>query len=194
MPRAPAARRRRRRHGQPIEWRRHRLRDGVGRWPPRSSRWRWPGPPGRVRSGCLTGYPTGPRRDLRWATTRSGAIFVRAIGHPAVMKFATRHGLRTHAMQFVLKLLANLTDPSDGDAMDRIINGPHPHRTGRVIRDEKPALRLPSVASPRGVEKEMPPLICYPDSHPRRHWRRLRNPSPRDHGRDDRSRSGSTRR
>jgi hypothetical protein len=26
-------------------------------------------------------------------------------------------------MKFVLKLLANLTDPTGGDAMDRIING-----------------------------------------------------------------------
>ena len=26
-------------------------------------------------------------------------------------------------MRFALKLLANLTDPRDGDAMDRIING-----------------------------------------------------------------------
>ena len=26
-------------------------------------------------------------------------------------------------MKFTLKLLANLTDPRDGDAMDRLING-----------------------------------------------------------------------
>ena len=26
-------------------------------------------------------------------------------------------------MRFVLKLLANLTDPRDGDAMDRVVNG-----------------------------------------------------------------------
>jgi hypothetical protein len=26
-------------------------------------------------------------------------------------------------MRFVLKLLANLTDPAGGDAMDRVING-----------------------------------------------------------------------
>jgi hypothetical protein len=40
------------------------------------------------------------------------------------MKVATRHGLpRPLLMKFTLKLLANLTDARDGDALDRIING-----------------------------------------------------------------------
>jgi geranylgeranyl reductase family protein len=53
-----------------------------------------------------------------------GRIFVTAIGHPQVMKYATKYGLpRPTLMRFTLKLLANLTDPSGGDAMDRIING-----------------------------------------------------------------------
>ena len=52
-----------------------------------------------------------------------GRLFVRAIGRPELMKFATRHGLRRPtAMRFVLKLLANLTDPRGGDAADRVIN------------------------------------------------------------------------
>jgi len=52
-----------------------------------------------------------------------GRLFVRAIGRPELMKFATRHGMRRPtAMRFVLKLLANLTDPRDGDAADRVIN------------------------------------------------------------------------
>ena len=52
-----------------------------------------------------------------------GRLFVRAIGRPEVMKFATRHGMRRPtAMRFVLKLLANLTDPRGGDASDRVIN------------------------------------------------------------------------
>ncbi|MCW2943631.1 MAG: geranylgeranyl reductase [Actinoallomurus sp.] len=52
-----------------------------------------------------------------------GRIFVKAIGDPRVMKFATRHGLpHPTLMRFTLKLLANLTDPRGGDAMDRIIN------------------------------------------------------------------------
>jgi menaquinone-9 beta-reductase len=50
-------------------------------------------------------------------------VFVKAIGDPRVMKFATRHGLpHPTLMRFTLKLLANLTDPRGGDAMDRIIN------------------------------------------------------------------------
>ncbi|MBA9001417.1 geranylgeranyl reductase family protein [Thermomonospora cellulosilytica] len=52
-----------------------------------------------------------------------GRLFVRAIGDPRVMKFLTRHGLpHPTLMRFTLKLLANLTDPRGGDAMDRIIN------------------------------------------------------------------------
>ena len=39
------------------------------------------------------------------------------------MRIATRYGLpRPLLMRFVLKLLANLTEPRGGDAMDRIIN------------------------------------------------------------------------
>ena len=39
------------------------------------------------------------------------------------MKLATRHGLpHPVLMRFALKLLANLTDPRGGDAMDRVIN------------------------------------------------------------------------
>ena len=39
------------------------------------------------------------------------------------MKLATRHGLpRPLLMRFTLKLLANLTDPRGGDAIDRVIN------------------------------------------------------------------------
>jgi geranylgeranyl reductase family protein len=52
-----------------------------------------------------------------------GRIFVKAIGDPRLMKFATRHGLpHPMLMRFTLKLLANLTDPRGGDAMDRVIN------------------------------------------------------------------------
>jgi menaquinone-9 beta-reductase len=53
-----------------------------------------------------------------------GRIFVKAIGDPRVMRFLTQHGLKRETlMQFTLKLLANLTEPRGGDAMDRIING-----------------------------------------------------------------------
>ena len=53
-----------------------------------------------------------------------GRLFVQAIGHPQVMRLATRYGLpRPTLMRFTLKLLANLTDPRGGDAMDHLING-----------------------------------------------------------------------
>jgi len=53
-----------------------------------------------------------------------GRLFVKAIGHPSVMKLVTRHGLpHPTLMRFCLKLLANLTDARSGDAMDRLING-----------------------------------------------------------------------
>ncbi|HEU5043804.1 MAG TPA: geranylgeranyl reductase family protein [Nocardioidaceae bacterium] len=52
-----------------------------------------------------------------------GRLFVRLIGNPQVMKQATRLGLpRPTLMRFVLKLMANLSDPRGGDASDRIIN------------------------------------------------------------------------
>jgi menaquinone-9 beta-reductase len=55
---------------------------------------------------------------------RLGGIFVKLIGRPQVMNGLIRHGLpRPLLMRFVLKLMANLTDPRGGDAMDRIING-----------------------------------------------------------------------
>src|SRR3954447_22606001 len=53
-----------------------------------------------------------------------GRLFVKAIGHPSVMRLVTRHGLpHPTLMRFCLKLLANLTDARSGDAMDRLING-----------------------------------------------------------------------
>src|SRR3984885_3892211 len=52
-----------------------------------------------------------------------GRVFVKAIGRPDLMRFATKHGMsRPAVMRFVLKLLANLTDPH-GDATDRLVNG-----------------------------------------------------------------------
>ncbi|RAY15282.1 FAD-dependent oxidoreductase [Actinomadura craniellae] len=52
-----------------------------------------------------------------------GRLFVQMIGNPRIMSFLTRHGLpHPTLMRFTLKLLANLTDPRDGDAADRVIN------------------------------------------------------------------------
>jgi menaquinone-9 beta-reductase len=79
--------------------------------------------------------PEGPERERAFAAYpaelkaryggyyRLGGIFVKLIGNPHLMRIATRHGMpHPTLMRFVLKLLANLTDPRGGDAMDRVIN------------------------------------------------------------------------
>ena len=78
-------------------------------------------PPGANRELALAGYPTAMAAE--WgAYYRLGGVFVKLIGNPAVMRACTRHGLPHPAlMRLVLKLLANLSDPHDGDASDRII-------------------------------------------------------------------------
>jgi geranylgeranyl reductase family protein len=61
-----------------------------------------------------------------------GRTFVKLIGQPKLMRYATKKGMdHPTLMKFALKLLANLTEPRGGDAMDRIINAmtkvaPHP--------------------------------------------------------------------
>jgi menaquinone-9 beta-reductase len=52
-----------------------------------------------------------------------GRTFVKLIGKPTLMRFATKHSMgRPALMRFAIKLLANLTDPR-GDASDRLVNG-----------------------------------------------------------------------
>ncbi|MEN3357307.1 MAG: menaquinone-9 beta-reductase [Mycobacteriales bacterium] len=78
-----------------------------------------PAGPGRERA--LEAYRAALRAEYG-GYYRLGGLFVKLIGNPAVMKLATRYGLpRPVLMRFVLKLLANLTDPRGGDAMDRVI-------------------------------------------------------------------------
>ncbi|GAA1992523.1 geranylgeranyl reductase family protein [Kitasatospora viridis] len=78
-------------------------------------------PAGRERA--LQAYPA-ILKDTYGGYYNLGRAFVKLIGNPKVMQIATQRGL-THPMlmRFTLKLLANLTDPQGGDAMDRIING-----------------------------------------------------------------------
>jgi geranylgeranyl reductase family protein len=78
--------------------------------------------PGPARERALQYYP----RELKaryGGYYRLGGWFVKLIGNPQVMRLCTRHGMpHPVLMRFVLKLLANLTDPRGGDAMDRVIN------------------------------------------------------------------------
>jgi len=79
-----------------------------------------PAGPGRERA--LQAYPEQMKARYGGYYTL-GRVFVGLIGNPSVMKLATRHGLpHPLLMRFTLKLLANLTDPRGGDAMDRVIN------------------------------------------------------------------------
>lgn len=75
------------------------------------------------RERALQGYPA-VLKDVYGGYYSLGRAFVKLISNPKVMKLATQRGL-THPMlmRFTLKLLANLTDPQGGDAMDRVING-----------------------------------------------------------------------
>jgi geranylgeranyl reductase family protein len=80
-------------------------------------------PAGPERERALRAYPA--ELSVRFGGYyRLGGVFVKLIGNPQVMRLATKHGMpHPTLMKFVLKLLANLTDPRGGDAMDRIING-----------------------------------------------------------------------
>jgi geranylgeranyl reductase family protein len=74
------------------------------------------------RERALAAYPRTLKSTYGGYYT-VGRLFVKAIGDDRVMRLATRHGLpHPVLMRFVLKLMANLTDPSGGDAMDRVVN------------------------------------------------------------------------
>ena len=80
-------------------------------------------PSASARERALGGYPQA-LKDGYGGYFTLGRLFVQAIGHPDVMRLATRRGLpHPTLMRFALKLLANLTDAQGGDRMDRLING-----------------------------------------------------------------------
>ena len=79
-------------------------------------------PTADARERALQAYPQTLKATYGGYYT-VGRMFVKAIGDDRVMKLATRHGLpHPVLMRFVLKLMANLTDPRGGDAMDRVVN------------------------------------------------------------------------
>jgi geranylgeranyl reductase family protein len=70
----------------------------------------------------LAGYPKALSQAYG-GYYAAGRVFVKAIGRPGLMRFATKHSMsRPALMGFALKVLANLTDPR-GDAADRLVNG-----------------------------------------------------------------------
>jgi flavin-dependent dehydrogenase len=74
------------------------------------------------RAGIAHLYPT-MLRERYGRYYRLGSGFVRAIGHPPVMRALTDYGLpRPRLMRFLLRLMGNLTDGRDGDVQDRIIH------------------------------------------------------------------------
>ncbi|MGZ8743861.1 MAG: geranylgeranyl reductase family protein [Nocardioides sp.] len=80
-------------------------------------------PEGPGRERVLEGYASALDSAYGGYFTL-GRVFAKMIGNPTFMKQATKYGLpRESLMKFMLKLMANLTDPHDGDVSDRIING-----------------------------------------------------------------------
>ena len=79
-------------------------------------------PEGAGREKVLEGYAAALDATYGGYFTL-GRVFAKMIGNPTFMKQATRYGLpRTALMRYTLKLMANLTDPRDGDVSDRVIN------------------------------------------------------------------------
>ncbi|UCM89654.1 geranylgeranyl reductase family protein [Streptomyces marincola] len=75
------------------------------------------------RELALRGY-SKVLRDTYGGYYTLGRAFVQLIGNPTIMRVAAERGMgHPVLMRFLLKLLANLTDPTGGDAMDRVING-----------------------------------------------------------------------
>jgi menaquinone-9 beta-reductase len=76
----------------------------------------------RDRPGIAQLYPA-ILRDRYARYFRVGNNFVRAIGHPAVMRTLTEYGLpQEWLMRFALRVMGNLTDGRKGDFQDRLMN------------------------------------------------------------------------
>ncbi len=79
-------------------------------------------PTGAARERVLAGYPAA-MKDTFGGYFTLGRWFAHAIGHPEVMRLATKYGLpRTTLMRFLLKVMANLPEGHGGRADDRLIH------------------------------------------------------------------------
>jgi geranylgeranyl reductase family protein len=75
----------------------------------------------RDRPGIAHMYPT-LLRERYGKYFHIGTNFVRAIGHPAVMRAFTEYGIpRERLMRFALRVMGNLTDGRTGDAQDKLM-------------------------------------------------------------------------
>ena len=75
----------------------------------------------RDRPGIAHLYPT-ELRERYGRYYRIGSVFVRAIGHPPVMRALTEYALpQEWLMRFMLRLMGNLTDGRTGDARDKVM-------------------------------------------------------------------------
>ena len=71
-------------------------------------------PSDAARERVLAAYPKVMKDELGGYFTL-GRWFAHAIGNPEVMRLATKYGLpRTALMQLLLKIMANLADPTAG--------------------------------------------------------------------------------
>lgn len=76
---------------------------------------------GPSRERALHGYPVA-LKQLMGGYYRLGNLFARAIGYPAVMRAATRYGLRVNPLiPLVYKGLSGCYDARGGDGVDRLI-------------------------------------------------------------------------
>jgi len=83
---------------------------------------------GLLRDAVVGGRPAlaqmyGPLLHERYGRYYSlGRVFVKAIGHPPVMRALTDYGLPIRPlMRFLVRLMGNLSDGRDGDAQDRLM-------------------------------------------------------------------------
>ncbi|TNM69921.1 geranylgeranyl reductase family protein [Streptomyces sp. NP160] len=75
----------------------------------------------RGRDRALQAYPAALRTELG-GYFALGRAFAKVIAHPPVLSAAVRLGLpRRSVMHLVVKLLANLAEPTGGDAADRVV-------------------------------------------------------------------------
>ncbi|GHF72317.1 drug:proton antiporter [Amycolatopsis bartoniae] len=79
-------------------------------------------PEGPSRERALHGYPQA-LKELMGGYYRLGNLFAKAIGHPKVMRAATKYGLRVNPLiPLIYKGLSGCYDAKGGDAVDRMIS------------------------------------------------------------------------